>query len=325
MSNRVVSMLGFKPEELIGHPEFWDSRVHPDDLRHYLAEVPHLWKDGQHAFEYRFLHKDGTYRWIREEAKVIRDAAGKPVEVIGYWTDVTELRQLEAELVKSQRFATIGETATMVGHDLRNPLQAITGIAYLAKKGLKSRKPAEKKTVEGLLESIDEQVLYMDKIVSDLHDYAQPLTPKFTETSLPDLVKTVLSTVRVPTTVRVSVETEKGSPNVLIDSYLMRRVLTNLVINAMQAMPKGGKLAIRASKKGETATVSVQDTGTGIPEEHMHKLFNPFFTTKAKGQGLGLAVCKRLVEAQGGEITVESKPGKGTTFTASIPQRKNVR
>ena len=213
----------------------------------------------------------------------------------------------------------------MVGHDLRNPLQAITGIAYLAKRGLKSRKPAEKKAVEGLLESIDEQVLYMDKIVSDLHDYAQPLTPKFTETSLPDLVKTVLSAVRVPTTVRVSVETEKGSPNMLIDSHLMRRVLTNLVINAIQAMPKGGKLAIRASKKGETATVSVQDTGTGISEEDMHKLFSIFFTTKAKGQGLGLAVCKRLVEAQGGKITVESKPGKGTTFTVSIPQRKNVR
>jgi PAS domain S-box-containing protein len=130
MSNRVVEMLGFKSEELIGHPEFWDGRVHPDDLRHYLAEVPRLWKDGQRTFEYRFLHEDGTYRWIREETKVIRDAAGKPVEVMGYWTDVTERKRMEERLVTSKRMATIGELAAMVGHDLRNPLTGISTATY---------------------------------------------------------------------------------------------------------------------------------------------------------------------------------------------------
>ncbi len=270
-----------------------------------------------------FLRVNGKATPVMKSVR--RIVLGGQEHLLESFIDITEHKKLEAQLAESQRFAAIGETATMIGHDLRNPLQAITSIAYLAKKGLKSSKPEEKREVEGLLESIDEQVLYMDKIVSDLHDYAQSLTPKSTETSLPDLVKTVLSTVKVPTTVKVSVEIPKGFPNVLIDSYLMRRVLTNLVINAIQAMPKGGRLVIRTSKKEETATVSVQDTGTGIPEEDMHKLFNPFFTTKAKGQGLGLAVCKRLVEAQGGKITVESKPGKGTTFTVSIPQRKNVR
>jgi signal transduction histidine kinase len=270
-----------------------------------------------------FLRANGKATPVMKSVR--RIVLGGQEHLLESFIDITEHKKLEAQLAESQRFAAIGETATMIGHDLRNPLQAITSIAYLAKKGLKSSKPEEKREVEGLLESIDEQVLYMDKIVSDLHDYAQSLTPKSTETSLPDLVKTVLSTVKVPTTVKVSVEIPKGFPNVLIDSYLMRRVLTNLVINAIQAMPKGGRLVIRTSKKEETATVSVQDTGTGIPEEDMHKLFNPFFTTKAKGQGLGLAVCKRLVEAQGGKITVESKPGKGTTFTTSIPQRKNVR
>jgi PAS domain S-box-containing protein len=111
MSNSVVSMLGFKPEELIGHPEFWDSRVHPDDLRHYLVEVPHLWKDGQHTFEYRFLHKDGTYRWIREETKVVRDGDGKPIEIIGYWTDITERWKMDNALRKSEeRFRRLLES-----------------------------------------------------------------------------------------------------------------------------------------------------------------------------------------------------------------------
>ncbi len=125
LSERVVSMLGFEPQDFIDHPEFWEHHILPEDRRHVLAGMPRLWKEGQFTVEYRFLHKDGTYRWIREEAKLIRDAAGRPMEVIGYWTDVTDRKRMEAELVKSQRFVTIGETAAMVGHDLRNPLQAI--------------------------------------------------------------------------------------------------------------------------------------------------------------------------------------------------------
>ena len=136
ISARVVTMLGFEPGDFIGHPEFWERRVHPEDLRPTLAEIPRLWKEGQHTFEYRFLHKDGTYRWIREEAKVVRDADGKPMEVNGYWTDITERKRLEEELAKSQRLATIGELAAMVAHDLRNPLTGIAAATYNLKKTL---------------------------------------------------------------------------------------------------------------------------------------------------------------------------------------------
>ena len=159
MSKNVVSLLGFEPENYI---EIWNDRVHPEDLRRYLAEVPLLWKDGQHTFEYRFLHKDGAYRWIREEAKVIRDAAGKPVEVMGYWTDVTERKRMEAQLAESQRLAAIGETAAMVGHDLRNPLQGIVSTVYLAKRKLESppepsREAAVKPGLVDMLETIENE------------------------------------------------------------------------------------------------------------------------------------------------------------------------
>jgi PAS domain S-box-containing protein len=98
LSERVVSMLGFKPQEFIGHPEFWEHHVHPEDVRSVLAEIPLLWEKGQHSYEYRFLRSDGSYRWIREEAKVVRDSDGEPVEVKGCWTDVTERKQMEEEL-----------------------------------------------------------------------------------------------------------------------------------------------------------------------------------------------------------------------------------
>jgi two-component system NtrC family sensor kinase len=159
----------------------------------------------------------------------------------------------------------------------------------------------------------------MDKIVSDLQSYAGPLAAKPVQTDLSDLIRRTLSTMRVPRNVKVSTTTQKGLSKIMADPALMRRVLTNLATNALQAMPQGGKLTIRASKKRETITITVQDTGEGIPRESMEKIFSPFFTTKAKGQGLGLAVCRRLVEAQGGTVTVKSKVGKGSAFTVQIP------
>jgi signal transduction histidine kinase len=221
--------------------------------------------------------------------------------------------------------ATIGETSAMVGHDLRNPLQGIAGIVYLAKRDLESRKAADRKAAAALLDTIQEQIVYMDKIVSDLQDYSQPLAPKLTETNLPNLIRQTLSTINIPEAVKVTVEIEKPAENAMIDPTLMRRTLTNLTINAIQAMPKKGKLTIRARSKRDSTIMTVEDTGAGIPRKNLGKLFSPFFTTKAKGQGLGLAVCKRLVEAQGGTITVKSKPRKGTAFTIKLPRgRKEV-
>jgi PAS domain S-box-containing protein len=101
VSERVVTMLGFDPSEFIGHPEFWRDHIHPDDSRFVLAEMPRLWKEGQLAVEYRFLHKDGAYRWIREETEVVREVNGKPIEVDGYWTDITERKRMEARLAES--------------------------------------------------------------------------------------------------------------------------------------------------------------------------------------------------------------------------------
>ncbi|MFQ6095352.1 MAG: CHASE4 domain-containing protein [Candidatus Bathyarchaeia archaeon] len=239
---------------------------------------------------------------------------------------LAELEQTTRELQKSERTVTTGEVAGMVGHDLRNPLQVIVNIVHLAKERLRSMSspPAEKRGVEELFQTITEQAEYMNKIVSDLQDYAKPMKPELVETSLHKLITDTLSTITVPETVKVSTVIEKDFPKLMVDPSLMRRVITNLVINALQAMPNGGQLTIGASKTEETASISIQDTGAGIPKENMDKLFQPLFTTKSKGTGLGLAVCKRLVEAHDGSITVESKVGRGSTFTIKIPFRRGV-
>ena len=271
--------------------------------------------------EYAVLRKDGTtFPAVVYASRVMRE--NRTVGLRGIVIDITERKRMETELVKSQRLATIGEAAAMVGHDLRNPLQAISTGVYLGRKGYESLPPEYAKVAEecGLvkwLSLVEDEIQYMDKIVSDLRDYAVPLKPDLSQVNIGQLLKDVLSKTQIPSNVNVSVRVEEGL-QLMIDPVLMKRVFANLIANAVQAMPKGGELIVEA-KSDEQALVSFRDTGVGIPQEDFSRLFNPFFTTKAKGQGLGLAVCKRLVEAHGGEITVESKPGEGSTFTVKLP------
>jgi PAS domain S-box-containing protein len=315
ISDRVVSMLGFEPGDFIGHPEFWDGHVHPEDRHTVLEEMPLLWKKGQHALEYRFLHKDGTYRWIREEAKVVRDTDGKPVEVNGYWTDVTDRRRLEEELLKSRRLAVIGELAAMVGHDLRNPLTSITGAAYYLNTKLASKLGTRERE---MLAIIEKSIRYSDKIVRDLVEYSRELQLELVKTDARSIAERALVHMTVPKRIRITNSTEK-EPKIWVDVEKMRRVFLNLIQNAFDAMPEGGRLRIASQKSNGNLQITFADSGVGMQKEIVNLLWNPLFTTKAKGMGFGLPVAKRLVEGHGGSIRVESQPGKGSTFTVTLP------
>ena len=142
-------------------------------------------------------------------------------------------------------------------------------------------------------------------------------------TSLPDLVSAIVSSVKIPSNVQVAVDIRTEPSQLMLDPTLIRRVLTNLILNAIQAMPNGGKLTIKGAKEGNSIAFAVRDTGVGIAPETIGKIFDPFFTTKAQGQGLGLPVCKRLVEAHGGTIDVMSRIGEGSTFTFRIPTKSD--
>jgi PAS domain S-box-containing protein len=321
VSENAITVLGFESKIFLGEAgeEFWKSRVHTDDLVRYLSEMPSLWRDGHHTFEFRFLHSDGTYRWIREEMKVNRDAQGHILDVVAVDIDLTERKKLEDKLAKAERLAAVGQAAAMVGHDLRNPLQATTAAIYLLRKLLDSGKREDLEEALRLLDELDKQTYYMDKIVSDLQDYTRPVETESIETNLLSLINDVTSIAQVPKNIQVSTVIQGDLTRMMVNPSLLKRVLVNLVINGTQAMPNGGKLTITATRAQKSVTIAIQDNGEGIAQDNLGKLFNPFFTTKAKGQGLGLAVSKRLVEAQGGTITVQSELGKGSTFTVSIP------
>ena len=220
----------------------------------------------------------------------------------------------------SERLATIGATAGMVGHDIRNPLQAITGDIYLAKSDLASMPECEGK--QGVLESLTEvekNIDYINKIVADLQDFARPLKPNAEKTDIKHVIDLLLAKNGLPESVKVNVKVESEARVFVADSTFINRIMYNLVNNAVQAMPKGGQLTIHVYKEAKETVISVKDTGVGIPEAVKDKLFTPMFTTKSKGQGFGLAVIKRMTEALGGTVTFVSQEGKGTTFKVRFP------
>jgi two-component system CheB/CheR fusion protein len=224
------------------------------------------------------------------------------------------------ELVQSERLAAIGATAGMVGHDIRNPLQAITSDVFLVKSELASVPDSEeKKNALESLEEIEKNIDYINKIVQDLQDYARPLNPKAEETDLKLIIAKLCEKNSWPDNIELSVKVENKAKKISADSYYINRIMFNLISNAVQAMPNGGKLTVHAFQSQKDLVMTVTDTGVGILKDVQGKLFTPMFTTKAKGQGFGLPVVKRMTKSLGGTVTFESQEGKGTTFTVRLP------
>jgi len=236
----------------------------------------------------------------------LEESAVRVEEYANQMEDLAEKRA--AQLKDAERLAAIGATAGMVGHDIRNPLQAITSDVFLAKSDIASFPESEEK--KSALESMDEiekNIDYINKIVQDLQDYARPLNPKIEESDLKLVTESLIAKSRIPKNIKVKVKVADDSRKINADSYYLNRILYNLVTNSVQAMPQGGKLTIEA------------DTGVGIPKNVQDKMFTLMFTTKSKGQGFGLPVVKRMTESLGGTVTFDSQEGEGTTFTVRFP------
>ena len=339
---RFLELFGYSSHEIKG--KHINDVIVPEDRMEEVRMLRKKALEGHAHLDTVRRRKDGTLISVSIfVAPVVVE--GRLIGYVGVYIDITEHKQMEEELIKhtehleglveertrelrnAERLAVIGETAAMVGHDLRNPLQSIVNTLYLVREKLKPMPSpdARKQGMEELLAKIEKQAEYMDKLVSDLQDYARPLKPELHKIGLQQLISDALSAIKVPENVKVStvfdtvsLVTEKEFM-VMVDPLLMRRLFTNLIINALQAMPDGGRLTITASKTEEAVLISVEDTGVGIPEEVIPKLFQPLFTIKPRGAGLGLAVCKRMVEAHGGTITIKSKVGRGTIITVKIP------
>ena len=231
-----------------------------------------------------------------------------------------ELRETQEQLVRSEKLAAIGQLAGGVGHELRNPLGAIKNAVYYVKRKLeKSGLAKSEPKVMDFLEIVDEEIDSSSKIISDLLSFSRVGRPATSMTRIESVIDDAIAHTPIQEGVELSKEIAADLPGVEIDTDQIRQVLINIMTNAVQAMPEGGNLTIGAQKKDNSLEIKVVDTGQGIPEENIGKIFDPLFTMKAKGIGLGLAVCKSIIDRHEGNIEVESGLGKGTTFNIKLP------
>jgi signal transduction histidine kinase len=226
-----------------------------------------------------------------------------------------ELQEAQAKLLRQEKLAVLGQMAGSVGHELRNPLGVISNSVYY----LKMTQPDVNEKIQKHLDIIEQQVHTSDKIIGDLLGFARNISVDQQALAVPELVRRVFERFPLPAGVGLKLELPEDLPLVLADPAQMEQVLGNLTTNACQAMQAGGTLILSASLQKDWVALAVKDTGTGIPPENMQKLFEPLFTTKAGGIGLGLAVSKKLAEANRGRIEVESEEGQGSTFTLYLP------
>ena len=203
----------------------------------------------------------------------------------------------------------------MVGHDLRNPLQGISGAVEILEKELGS---ASNNTVREMVGILKSGVEYSNEILAELSDYSREIRLDLTRTSLKPILNRSLELVRRPN--NVSIEDLSEDIALEVDIKKMERVFVNIIGNAVDAMPSGGRLKIMSKNSRDSVEVSLADTGMGISADELTKIWTPLHTTKARGMGLGLVIAKRIVEAHNGTISVESVQGKGSVFRITIPR-----
>ena len=227
-----------------------------------------------------------------------------------------ELARAQRQLIEQERLAALGELSAVVAHEVRNPLGVIFNSLGSLRRLLKPQGDARM-----LLDIVGEEADRLNRIVGDLLDFARPATPVLRPEPLDRVVDEAVAAALAQNAPGVEVRRDvaRDLPPVPIDARMVRQAVLNVAVNAVQAMPRGGALTIRTRREGSRALLELEDTGAGIPEEVRGRIFEPFFTTKASGTGLGLAVVKRIVDGHGGEISVRSRPGAGTTFSLRFP------
>jgi len=243
---------------------------------------------------------------------------------------VEQLRESRAEIEhlhrtqmsRAEHFATLGELAAGLAHEIRNPLAGIAGVIEIVGRDLPATSPAK-----AVVKDVRQEIAQINKILTDLLETARPRSPEMRSSDLNTTAEHAVMLARqhvLSKPIKIEFSAGESLPNVEHDSDQIHQVLLNLLLNAVQAIDGPGAVRVSIFERGESAVVTVSDTGRGIPSEHLPNIFRPFYTTKGNGTGLGLSLARRIVEAHHGQIEATSSPGQGTTFTVALPVRQPV-
>lgn len=353
INNAAERMLGIYKEETLGLPcerVFGQNSSICRMLDESLLTAATLSRQ-----EVEFQKREGNNIWLGLSVSPLRDKDGRHTGVIFVFTDLTEIKMLKEQGELRKRLAMLGEMSGGIAHELRNSMGTIMGYAKML-----SKKFPDEDTAREEISTIISEVNNMDLIIRELLNYGRNVTPALSPVDLAGLLrKAIDATIGKSENHNIDVELDiHDLPVINIDEVLMRQALQNIIQNGLEAMPDGGRIRIAARsqvseyrnirddghgnlrfpplKKGgagefkqvsasvEGVEILISDTGAGIPKESLDKIFLPFYTTKARGTGMGLALVHKIILSHGGHIDVESEPGNGTTFRIYLPCVKST-
>lgn len=336
VSENIKEQFGYEPQQFL-KGGFWAAHIHPDDRRRVLDRLSVLLENNFHAHEYRFLHKDGSYRWVLDQVRLIRDEGGKPAECIGFWTDITKRKNIEDELntyrekmTQAERLASLGTLSATVAHEMTQPLTVIRLSIENSLEGLEPTSccPAVKDALKDALN----EVVNATSVVDRFRNYARQSTRKpLCETNLGTVASRIiqlLSKTAQRAKMTLHLKGMDKLPPVHSNEKDLEQLFFALTENAIHAADgkESRRLTIEGVAKGKNVELRFRDNCSGIAPENLDKIFDPFFTTSSDGggTGLGLAIVRQIVSGYGGKIRVRSLPGKGTTFYVTLPIHSEI-
>lgn len=307
ITSAVRPLLGYKPEEVLHtHTTLY---CHPDDSPTLLNTA----KD-TYVHKRRIRHKDGNYIWFEISSKIIHGKNGKDKNILSVIRDISEQIQAEKLMRRSERLLLAGQLAAGVAHEIRNPLTAVKGFLQILQGGQSLKKQ--------YLDVMYAEITRIEDIIHELLLLAKPNSVKFTDKNIHTILEhvvTLMETEAIKENVRIETSFYHEQLMVNCDDGQIKQVFINLVKNSIEAMPKGGKVFIKTHQELGHVKITLTDTGYGISQEILSNIGQPFYTTKEKGTGLGLAVSFSIIDTHNGKMTIDSTPHKGTTFTITLP------
>jgi PAS domain S-box-containing protein len=328
ISDNIQDVVGHTPADFLAESGFWANHIHPEDAPHIFAGLATLFAQGHHTHEYRFLHKNGSYRWMWNGLRLVRDAEANVIEIVGYLVDITDrkqaeqaLQQLTIDLQRSNQ--ELEQFAYVASHDLQEPLRAITSYTQLLAKRYQGQ----------LDEKADKYIYYvvdgaarMQQLIHDLLAYSRVgrYELKLQPTDCNAILEQVRNDLQVAIAESNAVITVDALPTITADTAQVTQLFQNLVGNALKyrgQAPPIIKISVR--QQGKEWAFSIQDNGIGIEPQYAERIFEIFQRLHTRreydGTGLGLAICKKIVERHHGRIWVESTLGQGAAFCFTLP------
>jgi len=311
-------ILGYRPEEVIGVLKA--SQLYPEKLAHEIKQLIYAPTYGGigvlENYETVARHRDGSLVPIWLSARLLRED-GHEVGIVGYFRDLRERKRLEEDLVRNERLATLGKMVSHISHEIKNPLATIGGFAKQCERQKDLPEATRRK-----IKIIHEEVQRLEKFLTDLGSFTRTAPTLKSPGDILALIQEVAAFMEADFKERgvvFELQTSEKIPQFAFDPGQMRQVFINLFKNALEAMPHGGVLTVSAAVADDQLVLALADTGQGIAPEHLKSLFTPFFSTKEGGTGLGLTICRGLIDQHQGEMEIASELNRGTTCTIRLP------